>query len=107
MFYERLRALRKDKKLTQIQLAEMLSVSNGTVAMWETNKRTPDSETLAKIAAFFDVSVDYLLGLTDTKKQPATKDELQNEIMERFAKLSPPQQEKAIAFIQGLLASQE
>lgn len=46
MFAERLKALRKKHGYTQVSLAETLGVSKGTVAMWETGKRTPDFETL-------------------------------------------------------------
>ena len=56
--------LRKQKKLSQRNFAEAIGVSNGAVAMWETNKRQPDLEMLKKIAAFYDVSSDYILGIT-------------------------------------------
>lgn len=61
MFAENLRSLRRNKKLTQNDLALIFNVSNGTIAMWETGKRTPDTETLKKIANFFNTSLDYLL----------------------------------------------
>ena len=57
-----IKKLRRNKKIYQQDLAAALSVSKSTVAMWETNKRTPDATMLVKIASFFDVSVDYLLG---------------------------------------------
>lgn len=50
------------KGLNQREFAKVLGVSNGAVAMWETNKRQPDIDMLKKIAAFFDVSVGYLIG---------------------------------------------
>lgn len=62
MFSEQLRKLRREKKLTQIELGKLLNVSNGTIAMWETDKRQPDITTLNKIAEYFGVSVDYLMG---------------------------------------------
>ena len=61
-FSERLKELRKAHKLTQPQLADKLNVGKSTVAMWETGDRQPDYKTLQKIADFFNVSVDYLLG---------------------------------------------
>ncbi len=56
-----LKELRSKKNLYQQDLADILSVSKSTVAMWETNKREPDLLMLKKIANFFEVSIDYLL----------------------------------------------
>jgi len=68
MLSERLKQLRKQNSLTQKQFAEIFSIASGTIAMWETNKRKPDFDTLTKIADHFNVSVDYLLG--KEKKTP-------------------------------------
>lgn len=68
MFGENLRKLRREKKLTQTELAEILCVSSGTIAMWETSKRNPDFSLIIKIAEFFNVSVDSLLGNASLKK---------------------------------------
>ena len=62
MFAELLKALRKKHGYTQVSLAETLGVSKGTVAMWETGKRTPDFETLIGLSDLFDVRTDYILG---------------------------------------------
>lgn len=62
MFAQRLRELRRERGLTQIQLAQKFNVSNGTIGMWETGKREPDFDTTRRLAAFFHVSVDYLVG---------------------------------------------
>lgn len=63
--HNRLKYLRNEKKITQRQLAKLLNLSSSTIAMYETGKRKPDCETLQRIADFFDVSTDYLLGRTD------------------------------------------
>ena len=70
MFSTRLKLLRKEKKLTQGKLGDYIGVSYGTIAMWETAKREPDFATISKLATFFDVSTDYLLGRAETKKEP-------------------------------------
>lgn len=49
MFPERLKDLRKEKGMTQIELATALGVSSGTVAMWETGKRKPSFEMFEKL----------------------------------------------------------
>ena len=50
MFAERLKQLRKEKGMTQIDLAKAIGVSNGTVAMWETGRRKPSFELLEKLS---------------------------------------------------------
>ncbi|SHH06487.1 helix-turn-helix domain-containing protein [Tepidibacter thalassicus] len=65
MFSERLKQLRKSMKLTQKELAEKLGLSPGAIGLYEQNRRTPDIELLNKIATYFDVTVDYLLGRTN------------------------------------------
>lgn len=58
----RLIALRKEHHLTQSDFANLLNVSQAAVGNWELGKREPDLETLSRIADYFQVSVDYLLG---------------------------------------------
>ena len=67
MFGERLKALRKSLNLTQKELGEKLNVSGRVVGYHESNDRFPDKDTLTKIADFFEVSLDYLLGRTNIK----------------------------------------
>lgn len=62
MFSERLRLLRRQRGITQVQFAQELNVANGTIAMWETGKREPDFATIIRLSKFFNVTVDYLLG---------------------------------------------
>ena len=75
MFAERLKTIRKQKGYTQVILAEKLEVSKGTVAMWETGKRTPDFETLITLSDIFDVRTDYLLGKSDDNSSIKLTDE--------------------------------
>ena len=74
MFAERLKELRKDKNMTQVQLAEALGVSKGTVAMWEIGKREPNFETLNRLSDIFDKRIDYILGNSnDASRQKACR----------------------------------
>lgn len=75
MFAERLKTIRKQKGYTQVSLAEKLEVSKGTIAMWETGKRTPDFETLINLSDLFDVRTDYLLGKSDDSSSIKLTDE--------------------------------
>ncbi|MCM3538455.1 helix-turn-helix domain-containing protein [Priestia endophytica] len=65
MLSERLVCLRKDKKLRQEDLAKKFGIARTTYAMYEQGKRQPDYETIIKIADFYKVSVDYLIGRTE------------------------------------------
>lgn len=68
MIGRRIKHLRKEMNLLQKDLAEKLNLTQQTISLYESEKRQPDYETLQKIADFFNVSVDYLLGRTDEKK---------------------------------------
>lgn len=63
-----LRLLRKASNLTMKQLGEIINVSESTISMYETGKREPDQKTLIKIANYFNVSIDFLLGIEDVKQ---------------------------------------
>lgn len=58
----RLRQLRKQRKLTQEEVARKIGVARTTYAMYEQNSREPDNKTIQKLADYFQVSIDYLLG---------------------------------------------
>jgi len=64
-FGQRLRELREEKKITQAELGNKIGVSGATINRYEKGFRQPDPETLSKLADFFDVTVDFLLGRTD------------------------------------------
>lgn len=62
--------------LTQTELANFLNTTQDTISLWEREKSNPDIEQLIKLALFFDVSTDYLLGLEDEDghKEPVDYD---------------------------------
>ncbi|MDS1004925.1 helix-turn-helix transcriptional regulator [Clostridium sporogenes] len=67
MFGDRLKDLRERKQLTQNEFASILGIGRTTLSHYELNNREPDFETLEKIANYFDVSIDYLVGRTNLK----------------------------------------
>ena len=67
MLNERIRELRTERNITQVALANELSVSKQSVSNWGNDNIQPSIDMLIKIADFFSVSTDYLLGL-DNKK---------------------------------------
>jgi len=61
----RLRGLRQQKKLSQKEFGKVFDLAESTIGMYERDERKPDYETLSKIADYFEVSTDYLLGRID------------------------------------------
>jgi len=68
MLSNKLKQLRNTTKLTQSEFAKKIDVARTTYAMYEQGHREPDYETLKKIAKFHEVTIDYLLGNTDSLK---------------------------------------
>ncbi|MEZ2322826.1 helix-turn-helix transcriptional regulator [Bacillus tropicus] len=68
MFGTRLHTLRKERKLRQEDMAKQLGIARTTYAMYEQGNREPDYNTLIKLATFFEVSIDYLLGTTEIRR---------------------------------------
>lgn len=64
MFGEHLSEIRKDHNDRQSDLAQKLNISVSTVRSWEQNKSSPPNDMLISICKLYDVSADYLLGLT-------------------------------------------
>ena len=107
MFADNLKKLRNEKNLTQTQFASEFNISSGTIAMWETGKRMPDTEMLKRIARYFDVSVDYLI---DNEKSPSTNgEELPEElvILNRNAKKLSPEQRKQLLDMAKILFKED
>ena len=64
-FSERLKELRKQAHLTQVELAKRLGIGQSSYADWERGKKNPTQENLIKLAQILNVSVDYLVGNSD------------------------------------------
>lgn len=82
-----LATLRKNNGLNQREFAQSIGVSNGAVAMWETNKRQPDIEMLIKIANYYHVSLDYLLGISNKIESVSMLEVCDKELLDYFHKI--------------------
>ena len=71
--------LRQERGLTQRELGQVLCVSTGTISNYETGVHLPDAYKLIALADYFDVSTDYLLGLTRIRE---TQTDFQKKILE-------------------------
>ena len=69
---ERIRALRKAQKWTQIKVAEKVNVSAQVVSNWERGYSFPDHEDIRRLSEIFNTSSDYILGNTDNPLSPMT-----------------------------------
>lgn len=75
-FSERLKKLRKDAGLTQVDVAEKLGISQPAYASWERGIKKPTQDNLVKIAQVLNVSVDYLVGNLEEKSDALDNIEL-------------------------------
>lgn len=103
----RIEELRKDFGMSQASLGKLLNVSQQAVAKWEKGIAEPDSNNIARISKLFNVSTDYLLGLTDnptpSKKEYTEQDELNYEL----SKLTEEKRKKAESYIKFLKTEEE
>ena len=92
---DRLRALRKDRGLTQVQMAQMLNVQQSRINRYESGASTPGPDVFIQLADFFDVSMDYLYGRCDDPRgklygnqaKELTQRAKQNPEMEQFIEM--------------------
>ena len=106
MFQIRLKMLRESLGISQHALACELGTSQGAIGNWESGIRQPNLDMLSKLASYFNVSTDFLLGREDedTKKEIAalSDDDLNLEIIKLLSELSPEKQEIAVKILQTL-----
>lgn len=109
MISDELKRLRKQRHLTQQQLAEALNVSQSTIASWENGTRRPDINLLPLIADFYGVSINdiFQADFPIDEQQAPINDDQERILVQGFHTLSPENQIRAIAYLEGLLASQE
>lgn len=110
----RIVALRKQNKVTQEILSKAIGVSRTTLAHYEIGRRKPDYEILQKIADFFSVSTDYLLGRNFTEEEqqiitkiqdnvPLDKIASQHDISYKGQVLDEAEKQQMLLFVETLL----
>jgi transcriptional regulator with XRE-family HTH domain len=106
-FSERMRELRKEKRISLEKLAEMMGTTKATLSRYENSKRVPNIEFVEKLAKIFNVSVDYLLGHTDIRNPSdeiteAVEDDPDLRIIERARqKMSPKDRERMMKILKA------
>lgn len=100
MVGERLYDLRKDAGLTQKQLGEILNVNHHSISSYERNKSEPPDIVKIKIAQYFRVSMDYLLGLSEDK-QPYPLDNQTVRLLTGFSDFKRREVKNYILYLNG------
>ena len=118
-FFDRYSAICKERGLDPCsqRAAELFGTNRATISIWGTKGTTPKGDTVATIASALNVSADYLLGRTDdptdwsnSKNRKGSvsstaKDTVENKISTLFSQLDDIDQQKAMAYIEGLLSA--
>jgi len=110
MMKMRLKELREENKLTQKEVADAVGGTQSNLAKWEKGKNQPPADMVIKLADFFGVTTDYLLGRTDDLGNvvlPAEPTRLAGEadLLLLFRGMNLLQREKFMAYGEGLLDS--
>ena len=101
MFNERLKSLRESKNVTQVQLSTYLGVSQESVSKYECSDTFPGIDIIIGIAKYFNVSIDYLLGVDSVKKRVSHSDLSDYEValISYYRELDKTDQELALKMI--------
>lgn len=100
----RIKKLRKEKKITQIRLSIELEVSQETISAYEKGKYYPSAAMLIKLRDIFGVSIDYILGLSDTRFDPLSETNLTEDetyILNLCRKMDNSDRKRTISYIEG------
>ena len=100
----RIKKLRKEKNITQIRLSIELEVSQETISAYEKGKYYPSAAMLIKLRDIFGVSVDYILGLSDTRYDPLSETDLAEDetyIINLCRKMNTSDRKRAFSYIEG------
>jgi transcriptional regulator with XRE-family HTH domain len=102
VFSDRLKRLLAQRDMTQAELSRALHLGKSTVSQYVSGVRTPDVSTLAKLAEFFSVSVDYLLGRTGVPWPAVIKEPDVEALVRRAGDLTPEDRRKVLDYIDYL-----
>lgn len=111
----RLKKLRNNQNITQKELASFLGINQNTYSYWENGKVKIDSDSLSKLSNYFDVSIDYILGISDQKKEdddstPSSESKVSpslQKLYELASELSEEQIQDVLDYIQFKKYQQE
>lgn len=108
MFSEKLKSLRLEHNLSQVDLAKMLDLSKNSINAYEKGRAEASIDTLIKLADIFNISIDYLVGREDdfgvvqSSAPNLNLTMLESEMLSHFRKLDVSAQHKAIGYVYAL-----
>jgi len=107
----RIRELRYEKRITQLQLSIDLGVTQETISAYEHNRHLPSLSALMKMSEIFDASMDYIIGLSNVRHIMAQSDnsidiEQKTTLLNYYRRLGSKNKEKLLAYAQGLSDSE-
>ena len=103
MFSDRLKKLRDENNVSQFDLSNYLGISQQALSKWENEKTEPDNESLVKIANYFNVSIDYLLGNSESKQIEKPYDnDLEKVLFSKAKDLSDSDKKAVLGIIEAL-----
>lgn len=106
----RIRELREEKNITQVRLSIELEVSQETISAYEMGKYYPSVKSLLKLREIFDVNIDYILGLSDTRTEPVYSRTLKDDeqaVIQTYRKMDEKGKDRAQAYMEGYLAAMQ
>lgn len=115
MIGDTLKRLRTKKGLTSEELCSKIGIKGGSYRNYERDDRKPDYDTLVKLADFYGVTTDYLLGRPDAKPPEEPLDEfarkehlksLEKVFMKKYLALTEEQRDKVLDFLRGVVAEE-
>lgn len=80
-FGSRLKELRTENNISQKQVAIDIGISTTTISQYESDSRFPNEDMLKRLCIYYKISSDYLLGLTDIKHSPLSKEEAKEKMI--------------------------
>ena len=104
----RIRELREEKGMRQVELAEILGVRQNTLSTWETGRYEPDGEMLQKIADYFDVSIDYVMNKATVRRMPESSVDVVRmmRLIRTVENMSPSQFDETVNYADKVRAGQ-
>ena len=105
--YPRLKEFRESQGLTQEEFGRSIGLAKSTYNNYELGIRDPKSDFWIAIATKYNVTIDYLMGFSDSPTPPVqiSEEQLDNELITRLCSLTPEELQKVDAFVQGILAA--
>ncbi len=99
----RLKELRKERRINQQKLAMELNMTQANISRYELGMSEPDFSVLIKIADYFEVSIDYLIGRTDYNQPPQKHNALEEAFLTKYRKLSRFDQRQLEGYLDRIL----